>query len=53
MEEGLNGPPTVPDELRPPAGDTPRFPTLLTVRLTLRLVLPLPVVVLVNPTVSL
>ena len=52
IEAGLNGPPTVPEEIKSPAGVTANWPGLLTVRLTSRLVLPLPVLVLANETVS-
>jgi hypothetical protein len=53
--DGVNGPPAVPVEVRPPAGDTvsgPATDAALTVRLTGRVVFPVPVVVLVKVTVS-
>ena len=53
IDEGLNGPPTVPEEVNPPAGNTANWPMLLTVSETGRDVLPLPVVVLAKFTVSL
>ena len=52
-DDGLNGPPCVPEALSPSEGVTPSAPGLKTVRLTLRLVLPLPVVVFTKFTVSL
>ena len=52
MDEGLKGPPTVPEEVNPPAGRTANCPSLLTVSETERDVLPLPVVVLAKLTVS-
>ena len=53
IDEGVNGPPTVPEEVNPPAGETANWPALLTVSETERDVLPLPVVVLAKLTVSL
>jgi hypothetical protein len=51
---GLNGPPMVPVEVNPVAGVTLKAPAIaFTVRLTLRVVFPLPSVVLVKVTVSL
>src|SRR2546428_29464 len=50
--EGLKGPPTVPLEVNPIAGLTDRAALPFTVRFTLRLVLPLPLVRLVKVTVS-
>jgi hypothetical protein len=53
--DGVNGPPAVPDEVRPPAGVTvigPATFVALTVRLTGRVVFPVSLVVLVKVTVS-
>jgi hypothetical protein len=47
---GVNDPPAYPDEENPPAGDTDIG--AFTVRVTLRVVLPLPFVVLVKMTLS-
>jgi hypothetical protein len=52
-EDGLNGPPTVPEAAKPVAGQISSNPGLLTVSLTSRLVLPLPVVTLTKLMVSL
>jgi hypothetical protein len=52
---GVNGPPAVPDEVRPPAGVTvigPATFVAFTVRLTGRVVFPIALVVLVKVTVS-
>ena len=52
--DGLNGPPAVPEEDRPPAAATDREPDVaFTVRLTARVVFPAPLVVFVSVTVSL
>jgi hypothetical protein len=54
--DGVNGPPAVPDEVRPPAGDIVSGPATfvaLTVRLTGRVVFPVPLVVLVKVMLSL
>jgi hypothetical protein len=54
--DGVNGPPAVPDEVRPPAGVTVSGPATfpaLTVRLTGRDVFPVPLVVLAKVTLSL
>jgi hypothetical protein len=54
--DGVNGPPAVPDEVRPPAGVTvigPATFAALTVRLTVRVAFPVPLVVLVKVTLSL
>jgi hypothetical protein len=51
----VNGPPAIPDEVRPPAGVTVSGPATfvaLTVKLTGRVVFPVPLVVLVKVTVS-
>ena len=48
----MNGPPTVPVDVRPPAGVTERAPGVDTVSVTPRVAFPVPLVVFVNVTVS-
>jgi hypothetical protein len=53
---GLNGPPTVPEDVSPVAGATdiaPAAGVVVTVKLTGRVVFPVPLVVFVKVTVSL
>ena len=52
MEDGVNGPPTVPEAAKVTPGETPRAPGAMTVRATEREVFPFPLDVLLNWTVS-
>ncbi len=53
IELGLKGPPTFPDAFRPPAGVTAKSPGVaFTVKLTERLVFPIPEVAFTKFTVS-
>ena len=50
--DGVNGPPTTPEELSPVAGSTASVPLPFTVSHTLRVVFPLPLLVFAKLTVS-